>query len=451
MHELKVLVVDDEPALREVLSMRIEGWGYAVRTAADVADAERLLQREKPDIVISDVVMPETTGLELLKRLKSEDASRPVILVTAHGSIDAAVEAMKEGAQDFLTKPLDYTKLHVLLETTAADLRRRGELRQIETSLAEEGAPGLLIGRSAPMRELYATLEMLAASDASALITGESGTGKEVVARTIHELSDRRGGPFVAVNSAAIPEGLIESELFGHERGAFTGAVRTRPGCFEQADGGTLFLDEIAEMPLSLQPKLLRILEDGSVRRLGGNKEIEFDVRVLAATNRPAAAAVEEAYLREDLFYRLNVFELTVPPLRERIDDLALLAQHFLREFSGKHQMEITGLRDEARELLEAYSWPGNVRELRNVLERAVIVARSGWIETSHLPPYFRSQRNARPMLTVPLGTSAAEAEKALILRTLEHVGHNKAEAARRLGLDVKTIRNKLKTYGVHA
>jgi DNA-binding NtrC family response regulator len=449
MDSLKVLVVDDEPALREVLSLRIDTWGYRVVTAGDAFEAERLLHEAEPDIVLSDVRMPQVTGLELLRRLKGRDAARPVILMTAHGSIDTAVEAMKEGAQDFLTKPLDYTKLHVLLETAASDLRRRREVQGLESSLDEGGGFGLLIGRSRPMQELYATLEVLAASDASALITGESGTGKEVVARTIHELSARRGAPFVAVNSAAIPEGLIESELFGHERGAFTGAVRMREGCFEQADRGTLFLDEIAEMPIALQPKLLRILEDGCVRRLGGSKEIPFDVRVLAATNRPPSVAVEEGSLREDLFYRLNVFELVVPPLRERIDDLPLLTQHFIREFNRKHGMEVAGLRDESRALLEAYPWPGNVRELRNVLERAVIVARSGWVEPSHLPPYFRSAGPSRPTLQVPLGTSAAEAERTLILKTLEHVGNNKAEAARRLGLDVKTIRNKLKGYGL--
>jgi len=449
MIPLKVLVVDDEPALREVLSLRIDTWGFDVVTAADAFEAERLLAEVDPDIVLSDVRMPQMTGLELLRRLKGRNAARPVILMTAHGSIDTAVEAMKEGAQDFLTKPLDYTKLHVLLETAASDLRRRREMESLESALDESGGLGLLIGRSAPMQELYATLEMLAASDASALITGESGTGKEVVARTIHELSTRRGAPFVAVNSAAIPEGLIESELFGHEKGAFTGAVRMREGCFEQANGGTLFLDEIAEMPMALQPKLLRILEDGMVRRLGGTKEIPFDVRVLAATNRPPSVAVEEGLFREDLFYRLNVFELVVPPLRDRLDDLPLLTQHFLRDFNRKHGMDVAGLRDETRALLEQYPWPGNVRELRNVLERAVIVSRSGWIEPSHLPPYFRSPRGAGPTLQVPVGISAADAEKALILRTLDHVGNNKAEAARRLGIDVKTVRNKLKTYGI--
>jgi DNA-binding NtrC family response regulator len=447
---LSVLVIDDEPAVREVLSLRIEGWGHEVRAAADAVEAERELVAREPDVIISDVVLPGLSGLELLARLKSTDLSLPVILITAHGSIDAAVEAMKLGAQDFLTKPLDYGKLRSLLEMSATELRHRGEVRALESRLEEGGGLGGLVGESRPMRELFQMVDMLASSDASALLTGESGTGKEVVAHTIHQLSGRRAGPFVAVNAAAIPEGLIESELFGHEKGAFTGAVQARPGCFEQADGGTLFLDEIGEMPLSLQPKLLRILEDGRTRRLGGSRDIAFDVRVIAATNRSPAAAIRAGQLREDLYYRLNVFEIVVPALRERPGDVALLAQHFVRLFTEKHQMPVTGLRDRTRALLEAYPWPGNVRELRNVIERAVIVARAGWVEPAHLPPYLQGNpEGGDPTITLPVGISAAEAEKVLILKTLDYVGQNKAEAARRLGLDVKTIRNKLRAYGL--
>ena len=289
---------------------------------------------------------------------------------------------------------------------------------------------------------------MLAENEASALITGESGTGKEVVAQAIHRMSGRANRPFVAVNAAALPESLIESELFGHEKGAFTGADRARAGCFEQADGGTLFLDEIGEMPISLQPKLLRILEEGRARRLGGSQELTFDVRVLAATNRDPLEAVRQGNLREDLYYRLNVFEVNIPPLRERAEDIPLLAQHFIGEFNRKHDTSVEGVRKSARDLLAAYTWAGNVRELRNVMERAVILAGRGLIEPSHLPPYLRKgSAPAEPTIVLPVGTPAAEAEKHLILRTLEHVGQNKAEAARRLGLDVKTIRNKLKSY----
>ncbi len=447
---LSILVVDDESALREVLSLRIADWGYDVHTAADAAEAERLIQERRPDVVLSDVVLPDVTGLELLRRLKRHSPSLPVILITAHGTIDAAVEAMKEGARDFLTKPLDYGSLRALLDETAAELRRRGEIEALERLLEREPGIGGLVGRSKPMRELFRLIELLASSDAPAIVTGESGTGKELVVRAIHELSARRKGPFVAVNAAAIPEGLIESEIFGHEQGAFTGATRSRPGCFELANGGTLFLDEIAEMPMALQPKLLRILETGKARRLGGSKEITFDVRILAATNRPPAVAVREGYLREDLYYRLNVFELTLPPLRERTEDLPLLTQHFIREFNRKHGLEVEGLSEAAARLLEAHPWPGNVRELRNVMERAVIVAQAGWIEPSHLPPYLRARRGGgAPTIRIPVGTTFAEAERALILETLERVGGNKAEAARQLGLDVKTIRNKLKRYGL--
>jgi DNA-binding NtrC family response regulator len=446
---LSVLVVDDEAALREVLSLRIEGWGYHVDTASDAADAERRIEAAAPDLVLSDVVLPGSSGVDLLRRLKRRDRDLPVILITAHGNVDAAVDAMKAGANDFLTKPLDYTTLRALLDAASAELRHRLDNSALVDRLATACGPGGLVGSSRSMRTLYRTIELLASSDASAIITGESGTGKEVVARTVHDLSSRRTGPFIAVNTAAIPEGLIESEIFGHEQGAFTGAVRARAGCFELANGGTLFLDEIGEMPLSLQPKLLRILEDGRARRLGGSKELSFDVRVLAATNRPVAAALRDGALREDLLYRLNVFELALPPLRERGDDIPLLAQHFVGEFGRKHRMQIEGVRDAARDMLKAYPWPGNVRELRNVIERAVILARSGWIEIHHLPPYLQSLKGGgTPTILLPAGASLAEAERVLILHTLDRVDNNKAEAARQLGVDVKTIRTKLRSYG---
>jgi DNA-binding NtrC family response regulator len=444
-----VLVVDDEPALREVLSLRIEDWGYEVITAADAVEAEQLIDRAVPDLVLSDVVLPGSSGVELLKRLKQRNEALPVILITAHGNVDAAVDAMKAGAADFLTKPIDYATLRTLLDETSADLRQRERSGAIVGRLNARTRPGGLVGESRAMRKLYRMMELLASSDASAIIAGESGTGKEVVARTVHQLSGRRDGPFIAVNTAAIPEGLIESEVFGHEQGAFTGAMRARAGCFELANGGTLFLDEIGEMPLALQPKLLRILEDGRARRLGGSRELTFDVRVLAATNRQPAAAVREGLLREDLFYRLNVFELTLPPLRERTEDIPLLAYHFIEDFSRKHQLQVDGLRDGALQALESYAWPGNVRELRNVIERAVIVARAGSIDMEHLPPYMQALRNGgSPTLALPADVSLADAERMLILHTLARVGNNKAEAARHLGVDVKTIRNKLRAYG---
>jgi two-component system, NtrC family, response regulator HydG len=446
---LDILVVDDEPALREVLSLRIQDWGHEVRAVGDTTEAQRELEARRPDLVLCDVVLPGMSGLEFLKQVKEHDDRLPMVMMTAHGNIDAAVEAMKTGATDFLTKPLDYAMLYALIEATVSDVRQRRGSQSLTDRLGRQ-TPGMgMVGQSRLMRDIQRTIELLASSDASAIITGKSGTGKEVVARAVHALSARRDKPFIAINAAAIPEGLIESEIFGHEPGAFTGATRARPGVFELADGGTLFLDEIAEMPISLQPKLLRILEDGKARRLGSSREVRFNVRVIAATNRAPAQAIRDGLLREDLFYRLNVFELTLPPLNERAEDVALLAQHFIGEFGRKHQMNVEGVGAAARELLEAHAWPGNVRELRNVIERAVIVARSGWIEPRHLPPYLQAfAPGAKPTLTLPAGTTLAEAERLLILQTLERVGNNKAEAARQLGLDVKTIRNKLRSYG---
>jgi DNA-binding NtrC family response regulator len=446
---VRVLVVDDEAPLRDVLAVRLAHWGYECREAASVSEAESLLGSFDPDLVLSDVRMPGVTGLELLRRLKAGAHARiPVILMTAHGRIDDAVEAMKDGAADFLTKPVETEKLRSVLSAVTADLERVREVRALERAIDGEGRLGGLLGRGPMMRELQSLVSLVASTDASALITGESGTGKEVVARAIHDLSARRGAPFIAVNCAAIPENLIESELFGHEKGAFTGAIRARAGCFEMANGGTLFLDELAEMPIALQPKLLRILEDGRARRIGGTKENQFDVRVLAATNRSPASAIQDGRLREDLFYRLNVFDVVVPPLRERPEDIPLLCQHFIREFNRKHGTAVEGPRKETLEALARYDWPGNVRELRNVMERGVVVARDRWLEPAHLPPYIRgATTDARPTLTVAVGTPLAEVEKEMILRTLDHVGNNKAEAARRLGLDVKTIRNKLDSF----
>ncbi len=449
-NRLLVAVVDDEPAMREVLAMRLKSWGYDVCLAADGREAQHMIEEKAPDLVISDVVMPELSGLDLLEALRGSAGTREVVLITAFGDVDMAVEAMKKGARDFLTKPLDYENLQIILNKASEEIDLRRKTRGWKQQLESGAGLGNLIGTSARMREVFRFVELVAATDASALITGESGTGKEIVARTIHDLSGRRQAPFVAVNAAAFPESLIESELFGHEKGAFTGATAARPGCFELANRGTLFLDEIAEMPVPLQPKLLRILEQGSTRRLGGTREVLFDVRVLAATNREAGSLVREGQLREDLYYRLNVFTLTLPPLRERRGDIPILALHFVRAFNRKHGTELEGASDDTLALLEQYSWPGNVRELRNVIERATVLAGGGWIELRHLPAYIRDPSiSGRPEVRVPVGTTAAEAEKLLILKTLEHFDYNKAEAARQLGLDPKTIRNKLKAYGV--
>lgn len=448
--QTRILVVDDEEAIREVLQMRLQTWGFEVELAPDVKTACSSMDSEEPDIVISDVVMPELSGLDLLKTFRKKRQDLPVILMTAHGSIDMAVEAMKEGAEDFLTKPLDYGKLRSILDAVCSDIKLKEESALLSSRLERGSGFGEFVGVSKPMKKIYSLISDLAGTDASVLISGESGTGKELVARTVHRLSFRNDGPFVAVNSAAIPADLMESEIFGHEKGAFTGAVGVRPGCFELADKGTLLLDEIAEMPVGLQPKLLRVLEDGQVRRLGGKQFFTFDVRVLAATNRDPSKAVQEGMLREDLYYRLNLFTIHMPPLRERKEDIHLLAQHFISVCNKKHRANVRAIREEALQVLINYSWPGNVRELKNVMERAVILAKGEWIDLSHLPPYLQHATvEPSDQIVLPLGTSAAEAEKKLILRTLELTGNNKAEAARQLGIDVKTIRNKLKTYGL--
>jgi DNA-binding NtrC family response regulator len=326
----------------------------------------------------------------------------------------------------------------------------RRKARRLSARIEEDGGLGDFVGVSKAIREVYQLIESVAQRDVPVMITGESGTGKEVVARTIHKMSRREAKPFLAINASAIPESLIESELFGHERGAFTGAVATRQGVFEQANGGTLLIDEIAEMPMALQPKLLRVLADGKVRRLGGTYEFEFDVRVLAATNRDPLRAIEEGKLREDLYYRLNVVPIMLPPLRERAEDVPLLVQHFVREFDSKHRLTIEGATDEAMAMLKAYSWPGNVRELRNVIERSVVLSKGDWIEEKDLPPYIRDPSLRPEKLVFAVGeTTVADAERELIMKTLERAGNNKAEAARQLGVDVKTIYNKLKTYGI--
>ncbi|MDR0311358.1 MAG: sigma-54 dependent transcriptional regulator [Acidobacteriota bacterium] len=446
---LKVLVVDDEAAMREVLEMRLESWGFEVCLAEDGARGEDMALSQNPDIVISDVVMPGISGMDLLRILKSGNPERPVILVTAQATVDLAVEAMKQGAHDFITKPIDYSKLKMVLQAAGREIGERREAGRLSSQLERGSVFGDFIGDSKAMREIYALIDSVARSDAAVIITGESGTGKELAARTIHNLSRRAEGPFVAVNSSAIPENLMENELFGHEKGAFTGASGIQAGCFELADRGTLFLDEIAEMPPALQPKLLRVLEDRKVRRIGGAREFDFDVRVLAATNREPRGAVETGKLREDLFYRLNVFTITLPPLRARKSDIPLLAQSFIHHANAKHHSNVQACRTEALDLLKAYSWPGNVRELKNIVERAAILAGGAWIEPSHLPAYVQNPPDDKTAsgFYAPEGVTAANAEMELILKTLRATGNNKAEAARRLGLDVKTIRNKLKTY----
>jgi len=447
---VKILLADDDADMRELLQIRLQAWGYEVCLASDGQEAKKLAESWNPDLIVSDVLMPELSGLDLLRCLKAGNPKRPILLMTVQASVDIAVEAMKRGAQDFLTKPLDLGKLKSSLESILREVRSKQNLQTLTERLEKGSGFRDLVGTSQPMMELYSAIQSVSQSNTSVLITGESGTGKELVARSIHDIGPRAKSPFIAINTAAIPETLIESEVFGHERGAFTGAIGVRPGCFEMAHQGTLFLDEIAEMPFHLQARLLRVLQDGRVRRVGGHKEFEFDVRVIAATNMDVRSAIESGKLREDLYYRLNVFGIRTPPLRERKDDIELLVLHFLRQSNQKHGTEVEAVRPTALQMLLDYPWPGNVREMKNIIERAVILAQSHWIEPSHLPSYVQEPITVITDVSSPSMT-AAEAEKELILRTLEAVGNKKSEAARRLGLDVKTIRNKLKSYGMSA
>jgi len=389
-------------------------------------------------------------GLGLLTGLAPELDRMAVVMLTAKGSIATAVEAMKKGAFDYLTKPVDTRQLRQVLERALERAAAREEVERYKRQLTTTGRFGTMVGTSASMKELYTLLSQVGPTAASVLIVGESGTGKELVARTLHELSSRKEQEFVAVNCAAIPETLLESEIFGHEKGSFTGAEGRRRGLFELADGGTLFLDEVAEMAPATQAKLLRVLEERTFRRIGGAEEIHVDVRVLAATNRSTKEALEQGALREDLFYRLNVFTVELPPLRERVDDVELLASAFIEDFNARNQKTVEGINEDALAVLKAYRWPGNVRELRNVVERAVIVTRGGRIRREDLPPSILEPRaTSRPSegVALPVGTTVEQAEKNLILKTLEATGQNKTRAAEILGISLKTLHNKLKKY----
>jgi len=449
---LKILIVDDEEPARQGLTALLARWGYDVDEAGDGQEALAKAAAGLPSAVLSDLVMPKMDGLELLRALKTDVPFASVILLTGQGSIDTAVTAMREGAYDYLTKPVDVARLRLLIPKAAERGEALREVALLRRKLSQVWGMGRLVGTSAGMQEVYRLIEVAAPTTAPVLISGESGTGKELVARTLHDLSPRAKGPFVAVNCAAIPETLLESEIFGHEKGAFTGALERRPGCFELAHEGTIFLDEIAEMNPGTQAKFLRILQDGTVRRLGGRTEIKVDVRVLAATNKDPVKAIQEGSFREDLYYRLNVVSLVMPPLRDRRDDIPALVQAFMEEFNARYDKHIRALDESVLSGLVAQSWPGNVRELRNTLERAIIVCENDTILPKHIPP-SPSLRVADPgdgpdSVSFRVGTSLEDAEKALILKTLAANGNNKTRAADVLGISLKTLHNKLKTYG---
>jgi DNA-binding NtrC family response regulator len=442
----RILIVEDDAAARVGLEQLVKSWGFLAESAADGEEALEKVTSFRPAIVISDLVMPRLDGLGLLRALQTQGADVTTLLLTAQGTVETAVEAMKEGAYDYLTKPVDIQRLKILLDKVVERLETQREVKALRRQLREHGTFGSMIGNSPEMRKIYSIVEQAAPTSASVLIMGESGTGKELVAQTIHQLSPRASFPFVAINCAAIPETLLESEIFGHEKGAFTGAADRRQGCFELADRGTLFLDEIGEMTPATQVKLLRVLQERRFRRLGGRIEQSVDVRVIAATNIDPLEAVQKGKLREDLYYRLNVFSFRLPPLRERKEDLPLLIQAFVNEFNTRNQKSIAGVDNQAMRLLEQYSWPGNVRELRNVIERATILAPGPFIEPKYLPASLSEEPVPanQPQVALGPGTTVEEAERRLIMMTLEHTRDNKTRAAEILGISLKTLHNKL-------
>jgi len=447
----RILIVDDEAPSRRGLKLLLGNAGYVVEEAADGAEALEKAGSFLPAVVIADLVMPKLDGLGLLQALRETLPWASVILLTAHASVETAVAAMKQGAYDYLTKPVDIPRLKLLVEKALAQGATVREVVALRRQLRAVWGSGALIGTSRAMQEVYRLIDLAAPTTAPVLVTGESGTGKELVARRLHEQSPRSSGPFVAVNCSAIPETLLESEIFGHEKGAFTGALERRAGCFELANGGTLFLDEVAEMAPGTQAKFLRILQDGTVRRLGGKTELQVDVRVVAATNRDPAEAIREGRLREDLYYRLNVVTITLAPLRARRDDIPLLLEAFIQEFNAKYGKQVRSVDEGTLQSLLEHPWPGNVRELRNAIERAIIVCDADLIGAQHLPPAapatLPSREAGGDTVVLAVGTTVDEAERQLILRTLVSTGNNKARAAEILGISLKTLHNKLHRY----
>jgi two-component system response regulator HydG len=448
-----VLVVDDDQAHRTMLNTLLTGWGYQVREADDGATAIEMVHQAPYDLLLMDIRMLKVSGLEALEEVRAYNPAIPIIIMTAYSSVETAVEALKKGAYDYLTKPLDFDELRLAMERAMDHSQLKAENRLLRESLGSHFDRGSIIGRSRGMVRCLETVAQVAPSEATVLVTGESGTGKELIAGAIHFNSSRKEGPFVKMNCAAVTETLLESELFGHEKGAFTGAYRRKEGRFRLADRGSLFLDEISEMSLAMQAKLLRVLQESEFVRVGGEETLKVDVRVIAATNKNLMEEIEKGRFREDLYYRLNVVGLNVPPLRERQEDIPLLAQHFLGGFAEKNRKQIKGLTPQAMDLLVKYNWPGNVRELMNTIERAVVLSRSDYLDETDLSlgtqPEASGERPASDSPHAPADLPLEEVEKATILKTLESAKGNKSEAARRLGITRKTLHKKLKKYGV--
>jgi len=443
----RLLIVDDEADSREAMAELVGRWGYEVATASDGTEALRRAAEWHPDVILTDLVMPGLDGLWLLRALRTELPDCPVVLLTGRGTIQTAVQAIKEGAYDFIEKPLEVPRLRLVLDRALEKKETLREVQLLRRRLAAL-APGTdMIGSGPAMQRVFDLARKVAPSVASVVISGPSGSGKEVLAHAIHRMSPRRDGPFLALNCSAIPATLIESELFGYERGAFTGAAERRIGHFEQAGGGTLFLDEIGEMPIELQAKLLRVLEERKVWRLGGRAEVEVDVRVLAATQQDLREEIRRGRFREDLYFRLCVFTIELPALRERREDIPLLVQHFVEKLGAESGKRVQGVTPAAMAVLEGHPWPGNVRELRNVLERAVILVDGEFIGVEHLPQELQPEEPEAAALSLPLGNTLDEVEREYLLASLVRNGGNKARTAAALGISEKTLYNKLARY----
>lgn len=447
-----ILVVDDDRAHRTMLRTLLGGWGYVVQEADDGARAIEQVHEKSYDLILMDVRMVEVSGLKALSEIKSFNPAIPIIIMTAYSSVETAVEALKKGAYDYLSKPLDFDELELAIGRAMDHTRLKEENRVLKERLGGGFNTGDIIGRSRVMVELLETVALVAPTEATVLITGESGTGKELIASAIHLNSPRREKPLIQLNCAAITETLLESELFGHEKGAFTGADRRKEGRFRLANRGSIFLDEISEMSVAMQAKLLRVLQEKEIQRVGGEEVLRVDVRVIAATNRDLKAEIKGGRFREDLYYRLNVVTLAVPALRERREDIPLLAQHFLDSFAEKNRKHIKGFTPQAMDRLVRYDWPGNVRELMNAIERGVILCRGDYVSemdfplsVSDVPVPEREPVREELLADLPL----EEVEKVTILKTLESAGGNKSETARRLGITRRTLHKKLKKYGV--
>jgi DNA-binding NtrC family response regulator len=441
---INILVVDDEEPFRRLLNNELSRKGYAVQVARDGGEALRTLRDNVFDVILLDVVMPGVDGLSLMKKLKEDSGAPAIIVLTGKATVETAVDAMKNGAYDYLTKPYKFDELVIVIERAYEYRRLSVKSKLLEQELVRKEAPFEFVGKSRQIQEILALIIKVAPTDSPVLIQGESGTGKELIANTVWHYSTRKDAPFIALNCATLSENLIESEIFGHEKGAFTSAYQMKHGLVEVADKGTLFLDEIGEMPIALQPKFLRFLDSGEFRRVGGNKTQRVDVRMIAATNKELSGLIKNGNFREDLYYRLNVINVAIPPLRERKEDIPELAGHFLKKYAQKLSKSIAGFTTEARELLTGYQWPGNVRELENVIERAVILCEFDQIGAEDL-----SISSYSAVAEISVNPSLEEMEKNYILRVLKEAGGNQSRASQLLGIDRKTLYLKLKKYGI--